>query len=207
MTLEDPSGTFRRKYQDKTRRSIFELSLFSVLYVLYVRANIAEGNYDVERFILVGIGAVIYATGLLIRFKDIHAWWGFGFRGLGTGCVLMLWVILVSILPAGLATLMWSAGGGMPRLTAPAPVYLAWCLIQDFVFFSFCSRHLETLLPRLLVPPIVAALFGVSHLPLEDFTWITAGAGFTWSCVFVATHNVYPILIGHWVLGIVILTM
>jgi membrane protease YdiL (CAAX protease family) len=74
--------------------------------------------------------------------------------------------------------------------------YLAWCSIQDFIFFSLILRGLVDLINPYAAIFITAALFGLSHLPNYELVVGT---------VFIAAAWGYLFLASRWILFVIVL--
>ncbi|MGE3807975.1 MAG: lysostaphin resistance A-like protein [Gemmataceae bacterium] len=80
--------------------------------------------------------------------------------------------------------------------------YLAWCVVQDTIFFVLIQRNLEVLLPPVAAVAITAVLFGLSHLPYVGFAVITAVMGAVWGTIYLTSRALVCIILSHWVLGL-----
>ena len=195
---------WRRDYPDSRERGALELLLFGVGLAALVAHNREVGGFDEKMVRAVGSGAVLYGALHLLVYRGMARRWGLTIEGLGTGCLTMLFCLA----PMLLSGMMMAIGLHLPRFDLRPGPYLAWCSIQDFVFFSLCARQAETLSQRKWVGGLIAgAAFGASHLPFVEFAWVTFAAGTVWAWVYLRTGCLYPVLFAHWLLGISILTM
>lgn len=204
--MRPATSAFRRNYLRSRDRATLELTVFGTLYGAWIALN-----YNGLGFELWVIGAVMAATALyavaqILRYSDIHHIWGFCAHGIsraGAECALMVFLCL---LPVGVMGAELTAGELLPHLkVTPAP-YLLWCVVQDFVFFSFFARHLEKLLPSSWMVCLVAgAFFGAVHLPFGVFAALTFLGGTVWAWIFLRTGSLLPIVGAHWILGMALL--
>ena len=194
----------RRDYPASRDRAFAELVLFSLGLAAWVFHHTVLQEYDPKLIGVVSAVAALYGVVYLIAYRDIHRRWGLSIRGLGTGCLAMTFCLL----PMFLSGTMIAVGLGLPRFDLQAGPYLAWCAVQDFIFFAVCARHADEAFQRKWLAGLFAgALFGLSHLPFVAFAWVTFAAGTIWAWVYLKTGCLYPILAAHWVLGILVLTM
>lgn len=89
--------------------------------------------------------------------------------------------------------------------TAPPPetwllllIYPPWGLVQQMIVQVFVARNLVLLgVPRPLVVPIGALVFGAVHAPDWTLLAITAPAGLVWTWWFLRHPTLIPIAIAH----------
>jgi membrane protease YdiL (CAAX protease family) len=83
--------------------------------------------------------------------------------------------------------------------------YLAWCVVQDFVFFSIILRNLAYLTDPLTGILGAAVCFGASHYPFGEFMAATAVIGLLWGYLFVTTRWLLFVTASHWMMGLLLL--
>lgn len=84
--------------------------------------------------------------------------------------------------------------------------YLAWCLVQDFVFFSLILRGLVDLVNPIPAIFITAVFFGMSHLPNYEMVVGTMMIGMAWGYLFLASRWIAFVVVSHWVMGLLFLS-
>jgi len=204
--MRPATSAFRRNYLRSRDRATLELTAFGTLYGAWVALNFNGLGFELWVIGAVMAATAIYAAAQLFRYNDIHHVWGFCTHGISQGgfeCALMVFLCL---LPVGVMGAEFTSGDLLPSLkVSPAP-YLLWCVVQDFVFFSFLARHLEKILPSSWMVCIVAgAFFGAVHLPFGMFAVLTFVGGTAWAWIFLRTGSIVPIMGAHCMLGMVLL--
>jgi membrane protease YdiL (CAAX protease family) len=84
--------------------------------------------------------------------------------------------------------------------------YFAWCVIQDFVFFSLVLRGLVDLINPYVAIGITAILFGFSHFPNYELICGTILTALAWGYLFLASRWLLFVVISHWAMGLLLLT-
>jgi membrane protease YdiL (CAAX protease family) len=83
--------------------------------------------------------------------------------------------------------------------------YLAWCVVQDFVFFSVILRNLADLTDPITGVLGAAVCFAASHYPFGEFMAATAAIGLLWGYLFVTTRWLLFVTASHWMMGLFLL--
>jgi hypothetical protein len=77
-------------------------------------------------------------------------------------------------------------------------IYPPWGLVQQMIVQVFVAKNLSTLgVPRALVVPIGALVFGAVHAPDWTLVAITAPAGLVWTWWYLRHPTLIPIAIAH----------
>jgi membrane protease YdiL (CAAX protease family) len=140
----------------------------------------------------------------LVRRPGAVARWGLRLprevEGCREGCVTAGFLALAGLLPA--AVVKWCVES--PAAPHPA-AYLAWCAVQDFLFFALVQRDLEDLTHPVVAVAAAAGLFGLSHYPFTGFMVVSVLAGAVWGWLFHRTRSLAPVLLCHWLTGLLVL--
>jgi Type II CAAX prenyl endopeptidase Rce1-like len=83
--------------------------------------------------------------------------------------------------------------------------YLAWCVVQDFVFFSLVLRGLIDLIRPYAAVGVTAVLFGFSHFPNYELVFGTILTALGWGYVFLASRWLFFVVLSHWLMGFLLL--
>jgi hypothetical protein len=118
------------------------------------------------------------------------------------GCVVVGSLFAAGVVPI-LAVKMLDVP--LPTPVGGAWVYLGWCVVQDFVFFSLILRGLADLIHPVAAVPIAAGLFALSHSPHPEMMGLTALVAVAWGYLFLASRWLPFVLASHWVMGVLLL--
>lgn len=88
----------------------------------------------------------------------------------------------------------------MPNPGSPW-IYLAWCTIQDFVFFSLILRGLSDQFNSHVSIWITAILFGISHFPSIEVMIGTLFIAAAWGYLFLKSRWLLFVIASHWFMG------
>lgn len=148
---------------------------------------------------------VLYAV--IAGLRDPEKWeeWGFlphddAEEDGGYGCVSVGWLVLLSVGFLLFAKFLFP----LPHVTKPAGYFL-WCCVQDFLFFGVILRGLLLRIDNVLAVIATALLFATSHYPLTAFMGMTGIVALFWGFVYVKTRWLLPIIVSHWIMGILLL--
>jgi membrane protease YdiL (CAAX protease family) len=196
----------RRTLLATRRRARVELAVFAILFEEWVRRNLSAGGFQEYLYATAAAIAMVYVIAYSVRYRGVLNDWGLRMSGIADGLLVSIGLCLVSFLPLmGLGSKLASLNV-LPALDAPPAAYLVWCLLQDFIFFSFCARHLETAFSNTSLACLGAGfLFGISHLPFGYFAAITFLGGVVWAWLFLKTRCLLPVVACHWILGLALL--
>jgi len=125
--------------------------------------------------------------------------------------VAALLLIAVALLkdPALVAGINWTA------LAIKFLGYLAFGVVQAFIFFGFVQTRVRTMIPlppapgsvqrhRLLVALVTAGIFAVFHLPNLPLMGVVFATGLCWAWIFYKRPNVLLLGVSHAVLGTIL---
>ena len=197
-----------REWTPSRSQSSLELVGFAVGFAAWVGTNVALDTYHPAAFAIVSSVVVSYASMYFVLHPRAGRYWGFRLpdrvEGLsvGAGVAAALFVALL----VGAVPVPGVQGLGLPTLCASPAVYLLWCIIQDFVFFSVLTGHLRKLgLRPWTVIGTSAVCFAFSHLPFLGFTSITFFGGLLFAWMYVRGRCIYAVTACHWLLGVALL--
>lgn len=130
---------------------------------------------------------------------------GIGLKGISAS----LWVIPASLAFAFFMMLLGSYAGTLHDLRgAHAPLwhsvlYVVWALVQEFLTQSFIFVWLESILENSRWAVLATAfLFCVAHIPNPVLMVATLAMGLVWAELFRRYRNIYPLAVGHAILGL-----
>jgi membrane protease YdiL (CAAX protease family) len=189
-------------------RAICEAIVPTAILLLQVSlVPLGSGWFPVVATVLSGL-VIAYAIVGLTRFQDSSRrwqltppWWYDG-KDYAYGVVFVFTLLLAGIGPI-FAIRYFEAP--LPNPGSPWR-YLAWCLIQDFIFFSLILRGLVDLTHPLLAICFTAVLFGLSHYPNYEMVFGTILVAAAWAYLFLASRWLLFVLISHWLMGLLLLT-
>jgi len=187
-----------------TRRRIgLELAVFLALYGVWISQNLLGNPFRPWLFGLAAVMAALYVATYALLYSGIHRRWGMGKPNLPdvtiSGSLLLL--LLLASIPIAVGGFFLRDQGSLPRIMA-GPLYLPWCLVQDFIFFSFVLVHLEAVLGRpWLAAFLTAGLFGASHLPFVGLAIVTGMSGLLWAWIFIRTRSLLAVVVAHVLTG------
>lgn len=136
-----------------------------------------------------------------------NAWRAYGVFTL-VAALLLITVALLKV-PALSAGINWTA------LAIKLLGYLAFGIVQAFVFFGFVQTRVRTMIPllpapgavqrhRLLVALVTAGIFAVFHLPNLPLMGVVFATGLCWAWIFYQRPNVLLLGLSHAVLGTIL---
>jgi len=197
-----------REWSPSRFQSSLELVGFAVGFAAWVGTNVAWDTYHPAAFAIISSVVATYAAMYFILHPRAYRYWGFRLpdrvegacTGAGVAAALLVAALLAAVPVPGVR------GLGLPTLCASPSVYLLWCIVQDFVFFSVLTGHLRKLgLTPAVVIGASALCFAISHLPFLGFTSITFFGGLLFAWMYVRGRCLYAVTACHWLLGLAIL--
>lgn len=159
---------------------------------------------------LISVAAGAYAISGLRRFPGAARRWGFVYQrnreyGIIQGALWVLLSVLGAVGPVIAIRVAVATGYlTMPAFTRPEP-YLAWCVVQDYVFFALALRNLLDFTNRHVAVWLTALMFGLSHYPFDAFMIATGTVSVCWGYVFATSRFIWLVTGSHFVLGLMVL--
>lgn len=146
---------------------------------------------------------------LITTWRAFPGWQALGFRR--SGLLRSLWVIAIAAiaLAVGVAVALrvhtYHAPHGLARWVLTFGGYVVWSFVQQFLLQGYFLYRFLKLLPRREYAALAAAgIFAAAHLPNPVLTPLTLVWGLVACFVFLQCRNIYPLMLAHAVLGIMI---
>lgn len=153
------------------------------------------------------IASVVFL--LFTSWRSFPGWQALGFRR--AGLLRSLWVVLAAAI--ALAVGVWIALAmhtyhgphGLARWVFTFGGYVVWSFVQQYLLQGYFLFRFLKLLPRREYAALAAAgIFAAAHLPNPVLTPLTLVWGVVACFVFLQCRNIYPLMLAHAMLGIMI---
>lgn len=146
---------------------------------------------------------------LITTWRAFPGWQALGFRR--SGLLRSLWVVLVAVvaLAVGVTVALrmhtYHAPHGFARWVLTFGGYIVWSFVQQFLLQGYFLYRFLNLVPRREYAALAAAgIFAAAHLPNPVLTPLTLIWGLVACFVFLQCRNIYPLMLAHAMLGIMI---
>ena len=146
---------------------------------------------------------------LITTWRSFPGWQALGFRG--EGLRQSAWVAVAAAIALTTAIVIalrlhtFHAPHGLARWVLTFGGYVVWSFVQQFLLQGYFLYRCLKLIPRREYAALVAAgLFATAHLPNPVLTPLTLVWGLVACFVFLQRRNIYPLMLAHAMLGVMI---
>jgi hypothetical protein len=146
---------------------------------------------------------------LITTWRAFPGWQALGFRR--AGLLRSSWVVLVAAFALATAIVIalrlhtYHAPHGFARWVLTFGGYAVWSFVQQFLLQGYFLYRFLKLVPRREFAVLAAAgIFAAAHLPNPVLTPLTLVGGLVACFVFLQCRNIYPLMLAHAILGIMI---
>jgi hypothetical protein len=182
------------------RRGLFEIAAVAITVVAYfVCYEVLDARGVFMAAAVLGWGA--YVARRIVREPRCLVDYGLSRRGLAPTAKAVAWLVGLGGLACGLVALAQGRLTGSRGLLLAALFYPLWGLVQQTLVQAMVVRNIERRLPRAAVIAGAAALFGAIHLPDVVLAPATAALGAAFTAIYLRWRNVWPLAVGHGLLG------
>ena len=193
-----------------TRRKVAELAVvLAALAAVTLLYPLSHAHFWVPSLAFC-VASVAYAVYGLRVLDGAARRWGFvpqrgRERGIVQGGLWALLSFVAALIPVvAIRAAVHMGYIALPRIDGTAG-YLAWCVVQDFIFFSLVLRNLLDFTNRHLAVVLTAGLFALSHYPFGGMMIATGAVALCWGYVFLLGRLLWLVTIPHMVLGLLIM--